>query len=287
MPYNIYRDGSLIASNVLTEEYTDTDLEYGKEYSYQISSLNFYGESELSPAVKVTTLPLTLDVNGTVKTGTFAEKTLDEDAYDDLTVKDSNTVYKVYPEGGNPDEAAWFLGEQPVDSAKEGDTVVYGRNYARDMERDIDNSSGNPLRLVADSVEVTFAGENRFIRFLGITNPKNSGKYISSISATLQDNIANTLVFGLRFRGEGEGTAGDTYEALLPLQTTVITHRRDVTEEVLSKGLSIVTAPVHSPEPCTVLMGKLKVESGEKVTPYTVAPEDVAIFTEATGGAAA
>lgn len=131
MPYNIYRDGSLIASNVLTEEYTDTDLEYGKEYSYQISSLNFYGESELSPAVKVTTLPLTLslDVNGTVKTGTFAEKTLDEDAYDDLAVKDSNTVYKVYPENGNPDEAAWFLGEQPVDSAKEWDTVVYNRNY--------------------------------------------------------------------------------------------------------------------------------------------------------------
>lgn len=31
----------------------------------------------------------------------------------------------------------------------------------------------------------------------------------------------------------------------------------------------------------------VKIEKGDKFTPYTVAPEDVAIFTESTGGGAA
>lgn len=270
MPYNIYRDGSLIAANVLTEEYTDTDLEYGKEYSYQISSLNFYGESELSPVVKVTTLPLTLDVNGTVKTGTFAEKTLDEDAYDDLAKKDSNTIYKVYPEGGNPDEAAWFLGEQVIDKATEGGNVVYGRNLATNSSTSF--TTGN-----AEGALNIYAGGNKaqFVSHAGdivtaqadISNATQTTT-IRLVWVNSDNNVVEDGANGTSIAGEG---------------VVVVS---DITPNG-SNGARIALRSTSEKGGLSLKYRRVKVEAGESATPWTPAPEDVAIFTEATGGAAA
>lgn len=53
--YNIYRDGEVIANGIEGNSYTDTGLEPNKTYSYQISAVNKYGESELSDPVMATT----------------------------------------------------------------------------------------------------------------------------------------------------------------------------------------------------------------------------------------
>lgn len=286
--YNVYRDGTKIKSGLTATTFTDTGLTAGKEYAYQVSSVNEVGESQLSEKVFVTIRSVTLDVNGTVKTGTFAEKILDEDAFDDLAKKDSNTIYKVYPEGGNPDEAAWFLGGQPVDSAKVGNTVVYGRNYAGDWRNNNVNLSGTPLKVVADGVEVAFTGTSgNYLSLKGMHQPKKAGKYTSSLLVTLQDNTAKDFKFGLRFTGEEGITANDTVMTLLPLQATIISHYRDVSSEELSKGLFNIILPTTATDKGTIVIDKLKVEQGTEITTYTVAPEDVAIFTEATGGGAA
>lgn len=286
--YNVYRDGAKIKSGLTTTTFTDTGLAAGKEYAYQVSSVNEVGESPLSEKVFVTIRSVTLDVNGTVKTGTFAEKTLDEDAYDDLTKKDSNTIYKVYPENGNPDEAAWFLGEHPVDSAKEGDTVVYGRNYAGDWIHNTVNNSGTPLKVVADGLEVAFTGTSgNYISLKGMHQPKKIGEYTSSILTTLQDTSAKDFKFGLRSDGESGSDAKDITVSIAPLQPTIVRQIRDISSEKLSNGLFNIVSAGNTTNAYTVVIDKLKVERGTEVTTYTVAPEDVAIFTEATGGGAA
>lgn len=53
--YNLYRDGEVIANGIEGNSYTDTGLEPNTAYSYQISAVNKYGESELSDPVMVTT----------------------------------------------------------------------------------------------------------------------------------------------------------------------------------------------------------------------------------------
>lgn len=53
--YNIYRDGTKIASEISEKSYTDKGLTANKEYTYQISSQNENGESPLSGLIKVKT----------------------------------------------------------------------------------------------------------------------------------------------------------------------------------------------------------------------------------------
>lgn len=54
--YNIYRNGVKIGESN-TPSYTDTGLNYGTEYNYQVTSVNGAEESEKSVAVKATTRP--------------------------------------------------------------------------------------------------------------------------------------------------------------------------------------------------------------------------------------
>lgn len=53
--YNIYRDGTKVASGVKEKAYTDNDLTPNTRYEYQVSAENSAGESELSDALTVTT----------------------------------------------------------------------------------------------------------------------------------------------------------------------------------------------------------------------------------------
>lgn len=53
--YNVYRDGEQIASELTSATYTDTDLSPNTTYEYQVSTVNDFGESELSTAISVTT----------------------------------------------------------------------------------------------------------------------------------------------------------------------------------------------------------------------------------------
>lgn len=53
--YNIYRNGGKIASGIQENTYTDTGLDPNTSYQYQVSSVNEFGESELSKVLTVTT----------------------------------------------------------------------------------------------------------------------------------------------------------------------------------------------------------------------------------------
>ncbi|RFA36225.1 hypothetical protein CAI16_05400 [Virgibacillus dokdonensis] len=53
--YNVYRDGSKIASGLTDKSYTDDSLTPNTQYQYQVSAENSAGESELSDPVTVKT----------------------------------------------------------------------------------------------------------------------------------------------------------------------------------------------------------------------------------------
>ncbi|KNE22475.1 Ig-like domain-containing protein [Virgibacillus pantothenticus] len=53
--YNVYRDGSKIASGLTDKIYTDDSLTPNTQYQYQVSAENSAGESELSDPVTVKT----------------------------------------------------------------------------------------------------------------------------------------------------------------------------------------------------------------------------------------
>lgn len=53
--YNVYRDGEKVAEELTENSYTDTGLEPGTTYEYQVSAENDAGESNLSEKVSVTT----------------------------------------------------------------------------------------------------------------------------------------------------------------------------------------------------------------------------------------
>lgn len=269
--YNVYRDGAKIKSGLTTTKFTDTGLTAGKEYAYQVSSVNEVGESPLSEKVFVTIRSVTLDVNGTVKTGTFAEKTLDEDAYDDLTVKDSNTVYKVYPDNGNPDEAAWFLGEQPVDSAKEGDTVVYGRNFLLGTfgthKISFIKPTGVQYRSLYDvhskSLDV---GEEYILKTnYSVNSPVTQGKIglIFDVEPYMLDGATNWTSM------EKEG---------------VFNTKGIMIQNLVAQDLKVL-ARIEINQGADIYISKSMLKKAE--TFYTVAPEDVAMIAYSTGGGAA
>lgn len=53
--YNVYRNGTKVASGLTSKTYTDTDLTPETTYEYYITAENEYGESEPSNIVTVTT----------------------------------------------------------------------------------------------------------------------------------------------------------------------------------------------------------------------------------------
>ena len=65
--YNIYRDGEKIASGIEEKTYQDTGLSANTEYEYQVSAENEHGESDLSEVVVVTTDPITVDSQESLK----------------------------------------------------------------------------------------------------------------------------------------------------------------------------------------------------------------------------
>lgn len=64
--YNVYRDGKKVKSGLNEKTFTDTGLTPNTEYTYQVSSENNTGESELSDPIKVKTNfsdPTTVDIS--------------------------------------------------------------------------------------------------------------------------------------------------------------------------------------------------------------------------------
>ncbi|WP_077317579.1 Ig-like domain-containing protein [Virgibacillus proomii] len=64
--YNVYRDGSKVASGLKEKTYTDEGLTPNTQYQYQVSAENLVGESELSDLVTLTTNysePQSIDVS--------------------------------------------------------------------------------------------------------------------------------------------------------------------------------------------------------------------------------
>ena len=56
--YNLYRNGTKIKDSITTTNYTDDTVQPDTEYNYQVSSVDEEGESSLTPAISVTTLPI-------------------------------------------------------------------------------------------------------------------------------------------------------------------------------------------------------------------------------------
>ena len=65
--YNVYRDGEKVASGIEEKTYQDTGLSANTEYEYQVSAENEHGESDLSEVVVVTTDPITVDSQESLK----------------------------------------------------------------------------------------------------------------------------------------------------------------------------------------------------------------------------
>lgn len=73
--YNLYRNGTKIKDSITTTNYTDDTVQPNTAYQYQISSTDEEGESSLTPAISVTTLPIAVTgislnpISGSVKVG--------------------------------------------------------------------------------------------------------------------------------------------------------------------------------------------------------------------------
>lgn len=268
--YNVYRDGNKIKSGLTSPTFTDTGLTAGKEYSYQVSSQNDVKESMLSAPVigKITTITLT--INGTDKTGAYGVKVLDEDAYDDLTTKDANTIYKVYEEGGNPAEAAWFLGEQVIDKATEGGNVVYGRNLATNSSTSF--TTGN-----TEGTSNIYAGGNK-AQFVS-----HAGDIV-----TAQADISNatqTTTIRLVWVNSDNNVVEDSANGTSIAEEGVVVVS-DITPNG-SNGARIALRSTSEKGGLSLKYRRVKVEVGESATPWTPAPEDVALVTDDNGGGAA